>query len=609
LVLQDEQAGSRQQALALSAAISHPAVAADPLILCNIARVCKTWREAVQQCSTCSTVVDISTRGLLPLLGYLNSLAAWLQVPGHARLMDSLSVQIKGKIAASTSGDYSMSDQRVLLDTAQQLLQLSLQNAAAAAAPGATSTAVAATAGALRLSSFSGNYLSSPVVLAALPASTLTKLCISLQLPINGITMAAALAQLTSLRDMCLTCTDDAAVVPAVVLSGVKHMQQLTSLQLHASFSATDQLELLLGSKRPHMQLPLQRLTLDDLLASRQQQQQQQRSNQQEVYLPLLQQLSLRFSAAAGSEMQPPKLQMSGLNSLTELHIGSGTAFAIGFSLPPQLRQLTLEAGSEANLNSLKLTSLHQLQQLAITVCEGVSVDTLRSLLKLQQLQGLALTYGCGTAAAVTAAAWQQLPWLHELRIDFMSNPCSGQELAGVVAGLGAATSLTKLHMVLCVSDASSSFQVCEQLARLFRLQDLSIRSATPIAAGDAQHLSSLVGLTRLSLENLWAGVGDFAAAVLMCSLTQLKALSLRSCELGSCACLAPLAKLTDLTALDLSYNSGVEQRLMVLTSLVNLRVLAVGRAGQASNEVVAEFWAALHGARQRRQQQQPQQL
>jgi hypothetical protein len=385
-------------------------------------------------------------------------------------------------------------------------------------------------------------------------------------------------------------------------------MQQLTSLQLHASFSATDQLEQLLGSKRHHIQQPLQRLTLDDLLASRQQQQQQQRSNQQEVYLPLLQQLSLRFAAAAGSEMQPPRLQMLGRTSLTELHIGSGTAFAIGSSLPPQLRKLTLEAGSETNFSNLKLTSLQQLQQLTITVCEGVSVDMLRSLLKLQQLQGLALTYSCGTTAAVTAAAWQQLPRLHELQIDFMANPCSGQEFACVVAGLGAATSLTKLHMDLCVSDASSSFQVCEQLAGLFRLQDLSISSATPIAAGDAQHLSSLVGLTRLSLENLWAGVGDFAAAVLMCSLTRLKDLSLRSCELGSCACLAPMAKSTDLTALDLSYNSGVEQRLMVLTSLVNMRVLVVGRAGQASNEVVAEFWAALHGARQRRQQQQQQQ-
>jgi hypothetical protein len=85
------------------------------------------------------------------------------------------------------------------------------------------------------------------------------------------------------------------------------------------------------------------------------------------------------------------------------------------------------------------------------------------------------------------------------------------------------------------VSDASS-VEFCKQLAGLSRLSDLSISSSTPVAAGDAQHLSSLVGITRLSLESLWAGVGDFAAAVLMCSLTRLKALSLTSCELGSCA-------------------------------------------------------------------------
>jgi hypothetical protein len=612
-MLQDEATGSRQQALALSAVISHPAVAADPLILCNIARVSKTWREAVQQCSTCSTVVGISARGPLLLLGSLNSMAAWLQVPGHARLVDNLSVELKGQIAASGSGDGSATEQTILLHTAQQLLQLSLQNAAAA--PGATATgsaaaaaAAAVAAGALRLSSFSSTYLSSHAVLAALPASTLTKLCISLHPPISGQAMAAALAQLTRLRDMRLTCTDSAAVVPAVVLSGLQHMQRLTSLQLHANFSAADHLEQLLGSRRSHIQLPLQRLTLDDLLYSRQQQQQQQqqqrrRTIQQQVYLPLLQQPSLCIAAAAGIQLQPPRLQMSGLTSLTELHIGSCTAFTIGSSLPLQLRKLALEAGSEANFSNLKLTSLQHLQQLAITVCEGVSVDMLRSLLKLQQLQSLVLTYHCGTAAAVTAAAWQQLPWLDELRIDFMENACSCQEFAGVMAGLGAATSLTKLQLDVWVSDAGS-VEVCGHLAGLSRLQDLSISSATPVAAGNAQHLSALVGLTRLSLENLWAGVGDFAAAVLMCSLTQLKALSMRSCELGSCACLAPMAKLTDLTALDFSYNNGVEQRLLVLTSLVNLRVLAVGRAGQAASEVVAEFWAALHAQQQQRRQQ-----
>jgi hypothetical protein len=62
------------------------------------------------------------------------------------------------------------------------------------------------------------------------------------------------------------------------------------------------------------------------------------------------------------------------------------------------------------------------------------------------------------------------------------------------------------------------------------------------------------------------------------------------------------MAKLTDLTALDLSYNTGVEQRLMVLTSLANLQELAVGRAGQAVGDVVTRFWAALHLQKQQQQ-------
>jgi hypothetical protein len=289
---------------------------------------------------------------------------------------------------------------------------------------------------------------------------------------------------------------------------------------------------------------------------------------------------------------------MSGLSSLTELHIGSSTALAAGSSLPVQLRTLVLEARSQSNFSNLRLTSLQQLQQLAITVFEDVSVDALRGVRKLQQLQHLALTYTCGTAAAVTAAAWLQLPWLQELRIDLMTNACSSQEFVGVMAGLAAAASLTKLQLDVFVSDARC-LDMCQHVAGLSRLRDLSVSTATPLAACDAQHLSALVGLTLLSLENLWAGVGDFAAAVLMCGLTQLKDLSLKSCELGSCACLAPMAKLTDLTALDLSYNNGAEQRLMVLTSLVNLQKLAVGKAGQAASEVVTAFWGAMHAARQ----------
>jgi hypothetical protein len=350
---------------------------------------------------------------------------------------------VKGKLLAAESGGLTSQEQQVLLNAAQRLLQLSLQCAAsAAAAPAAAEAAAAVQIGQLRISSFSSNYLTSPAVLAALPAATLTKLDIDLFPPVNAPGIAAALAQLTNLRDMRLACLEPShsAVMPAGVLAGLSSMQQLTSLQLHTSFSVAEQLQQLLSGRRQQQQLPLQRLTLEDLLVNRQQPQPQQQ------VLPLLQRLSLCF--AAGSQLQP-KLLMSGLTFLTELHIGSCSALAPGSSLPMQLRKLVLEAGSEANLTNPKLTALQKLGHLAITVCEGVSVASLKSLLQLQHLQSLALTYSCGTEAAVTAAAWQQLPQLLELRIDFTVNACSCQEFAGVTAGIAAAVSLTKLQLDL----------------------------------------------------------------------------------------------------------------------------------------------------------------
>jgi hypothetical protein len=76
------QAAADQSLLALSVALAHPAISADPSLLCAVAHACKAWRHAVQQCSTCNTVIVINSDATLP---WLCSFARWL--PQHARLV------------------------------------------------------------------------------------------------------------------------------------------------------------------------------------------------------------------------------------------------------------------------------------------------------------------------------------------------------------------------------------------------------------------------------------------------------------------------------------------------------------------------------------------
>jgi hypothetical protein len=54
-VLQPDQAALAT--LAVSIALSHPALSTEPRVLCAAARTCRARRQAVQQCSACNTAV------------------------------------------------------------------------------------------------------------------------------------------------------------------------------------------------------------------------------------------------------------------------------------------------------------------------------------------------------------------------------------------------------------------------------------------------------------------------------------------------------------------------------------------------------------------------
>jgi hypothetical protein len=121
------------------------------------------------------------------------------------------------------------------------------------------------------------------------------------------------------------------------------------------------------------------------------------------------------------------------------------------------------------------------------------------------------------------------------------------------------------------------------------------MRSAVHIAHGDALALSALTNLTRLNLSGMRAGVGDLAASALACSLKQLRHLDLTDCNLGSLACVPPMAQLVHLTQLQLCGNVEVTQQgLMLLTKLSNLQQLEFERAPEVTDDVVAKIWAAV---------------
>jgi hypothetical protein len=204
---------------ALVIALDHPALSADPAILCAAARACKAWREAVQQCGACNTAVEVS---LGAPLSRLCSFAHWLLQ--HAALVKSMNISQSGCLEVNGLPWI------LHLEAAQHLLRQAMQLAApAAAASGWTlRTQQQQQQQQQRLNNISSITMGGDAaMLRALPAHSLTSIELY-QLrptPPNRPAVCAALAGLTSLRQLRL----DASVSG---LAGIVQLSQLTFLEV-----------------------------------------------------------------------------------------------------------------------------------------------------------------------------------------------------------------------------------------------------------------------------------------------------------------------------------------------------------------------------------------
>jgi hypothetical protein len=234
----------------------------------------------------------------------------------------------------------------------------------------------------------------------------------------------------------------------------------------------------------------------------------------------------------------------------------------------------------------LQLEQLPSLQHLHLAV-NFIRKQSLLQLAQLPALQHLKLQCTASAAALATAEAWALLPQLCHL--DVMVQDVE-RDLAAIVLGLAAATSLTELRLG-CTETQRERVEVVlfSSLTGLTRLKALSFVGKSSdlidlgcwqqLASGDTvAALSALTGLTKLSLQNITCGARATADVLpVVCSLKHLQSLVLFKCglQLGTAegmACLEAIGRLTQLTHLDLSYNTGLtEQGMMQLTGLSRL--------------------------------------
>jgi hypothetical protein len=565
--------------LALSVALEHQTFSADPKVLCAAAQTCKTLQQAVRQRSTCSMAVML---GPTAPLHQLRSFASWMA--GHSHLVSSITTNKEIhtqslKVTRAIEFQYS-----VIM--AQQLLEQGLQGAAEPAAAAAAAAAgemhaddaVAAPPQQqhqqqqLQLASFSCDY-ASLAMLKSLPAHSLTHLRFDLvnALPEEYAEVPASLAKLGNLQHLQLGITGGR--MPGSCLAGVAQLSKLTQLQI-----GNIGIDCMLSDVHE----PLQQL--------------------------LAQPLPLRKLQVDMQDLQP--LDLTALTQLEEL-VTDG--FDWLSKLPTQLRSVKLTAvRSDGRYGSLQpLIELQQLQHFEVcidvdyTATSGVLMLTQR----LQRLTHLALRYTFARDAAAASETWRQLPQLRELSFEFEEGVRVHRwEVSDIVAGVAAATSLTKLALEAYCADEESGeaddeddalvewecapVAVCRQLSSLTGLRDLSFTEDTYLKPGDALWLTALTNLTRLVLFNMRDGVGDAAAAAIAHNLTQLRHLDLRWCELGMGGgeLAEAVQQLVQLTELRLEGNSQLSRDgLNSLLQLPNESLVRVTMDAQQSDLVDVE--------------------
>jgi hypothetical protein len=457
----------------------------------------------------------------------------------------------------------------------------------------------------LRLRSFSSTLPKAVDMLAVLQPHSLTSVTLDLdEAATDSSALCAALLQLSSLQRLHIEGIFYAGLGSA--LTALAQLSQLTLL--HISDYGWDEEGLLEPAAVALQRLLVQQLPLQEL--------------QLDTYGKL------------------PVLDMSQLTQLTELDV-FGCDLSAESLLPAQLQRLSFDtsSGGCTSLTPVTRAQLQQLQHLTL----GVGFKEPQLLLQLAQLpalQQLDLSYGSSKEIiAATAPAWPFLPQLQFLRIGARWSS-KDPEFAAILAGITAATSLTRLELDVSAEKVGpfgpfdpfgpyarsrplllqAEVAVCSRLTCLTRLRELSISrlhasTCSALAPSDAQSLTALSSLTYLDLCGAAHGVGTAAASALANTLTQLQRLNLSGCELQlgtaeGMACLKAIGRLTQLTYLDIScnmcdvqpftVNPGLTQQgLMQLTGLSRLQELQVTReawqyGGAVTDEVLQDFWAAL---------------
>jgi hypothetical protein len=361
-------------------------------------------------------------------------------------------------------------------------------------------------------------------------------------------------------------------------LASIAQLSQLTSLSMYSGWE---------DSEQPLRQLLAQPLQLRELQL-------------EPVLLATLQLLAL---------------DMAALTQLTMLSIKNWPPSGVMF--PTQLQDVNVWQCKSGSTFAAAVAPLQQLTRIELNV-HFQDVQALAQLAQLPNLQALTLTYegdtDCAITAAATAAAWPQLSALHSLSIDCETSP-SRQQMAAILAGIAAATSLEHLSLMGCSvwedailgqDDAANDGDellvqinpaaVCSSLIGLTKLKHLSLVNSA-LVLHDALALTALTGLTSLNLQGLGPAVTDVVATALACSLRQLRDLDLSGCHLGDVVCLAAIGQLTQLSKLSMREVEGVtEQGLGLLTKMSCLQTLEV-QTEESTDEVLARFWAALQFA------------
>uniref|UniRef100_A0A383W8V2 F-box domain-containing protein n=1 Tax=Tetradesmus obliquus TaxID=3088 RepID=A0A383W8V2_TETOB len=561
----------------LAIALEHPAVSSSPQLLCAVARSCRAWRQAVQQCRACHTAVVFKREKLLQ---QLHSFAQWL--PKHAALVKSITA------TAAINNRGLLEREQFPLATAQQLLQQALQAAAGVADAGCDAAGADAAAAAQpassdvgsynstqhdqqqqqqqhgwRLASFSSDLPGVSTLLQLLPSHSLAHLHLVLEEPAD----LSQLARLSSLQQLHLQGNHFmGSKLQDGCLAVVVQLSQLTSLRLSGMWW---------GIKKQLQQLLAQPLPLRQLVAD-------------------------FMDKAVDVRQALPSL--AHLTQLTDLYIrGSGMPGGAGAALPAQLQSLHL--GQCTNL--APVLALKQLQRLTLWPGFAKQQQVLE-LASLPAVQELHLNYQGSLAAAAAAPTWVLLPQLRGLDVELsqydveteITAAPSKQRALPIISGAAAAIQLTslQLHSIVC----ATPLPICGSLAGLRGLKHLTLKGLR-LPPGDALALTALTGLTGLVLRYMH-GMGDITAITpeaiaLTCSLNHLQHLDLNSCriDLSNPAFLASVGQLKQLTYLSLECNSGLTQQcLMQLTGLSRLQQLKIDKYASVTGLGLDAFWAAV---------------